>query len=83
VTQGVDATPTVVVSTIAGEWLQYTRTIATAGQYDIWVTGAHKQRGKNDYASIGLQFFTPGTATAVAGTCKCSTLLLPVCHAVC
>eukprot|EP00953_Heterococcus_sp_UTEX-ZZ885_P034029 17657-Heterococcus_DN1.PRE.4 len=75
--QGVDTTSTTVISTVKGEWLQYTRTFTAGGPYDIYLTGAYRARGTKNgaYASLGLQFFKPYSTTPLPGAE--GTLLLP------
>jgi hypothetical protein len=77
--QGVDTTSTTVISTVKGEWLQYTRTFAAGGPYDIYLTGAYRARGTKNgaYASVGLQFFKPYTNTPLPGASG-TLLLLPL-----
>jgi hypothetical protein len=77
--QGVDATSTTVISTVKGEWLQYTRTFTAGGPYDIYLTGAYMARGTKNgaYASLGLQFFKPYSTTPLPGA-EGTLLLLPV-----
>jgi hypothetical protein len=63
----VDSSSTVVSSTVAGEWLQYTRNFA-AGRYDVYLNAAYKS---NVAATLGLDFYSPGTTVAIAGKGAC------------
>jgi hypothetical protein len=55
------------MATVAGEWMRYTRTFPLAGSYDIYLNAAYKG---TTAATLGLDFYTPGTTTSIKGVCN-------------